>query len=70
MSVSALETMSRGGARNYPKGSGKRETLVCRVDPETMNCIKQLAEDCGMSRGEVIDHVIKWYVESSEKENL
>lgn len=44
--------------------------LTCRIDPETMSWIKQLAEDCGMSRGEVIDHVIKWYVESSEKENL
>lgn len=63
-----IRDMSRGGARNYPKGSGKRETLVCRVDPETMAQIRQLAEDCGMSRGEVIDHVIKWYAEDSEKE--
>lgn len=60
--------MSRGGARNYPKGTGLRQMLTCRVDPETMSWIRQLAEDCGMSRGEVIDHVIKWYVENSEKE--
>ena len=60
--------MGRGGARNYPKGTGVRVILACRVDPETMTQIRQLSEDCGMSRGEVIDHVIKWYVESSKKE--
>lgn len=58
----------RGGARNYPKGSGRRETLVCRVDPETMAQIKQLAEDSGMSRGEIIDLVMKCFVENCEKE--
>lgn len=68
MSAKESRTMSRGGARNYPKGSGKRETFVCRVDPETMAQIRQLSEDCGLSRGEVIDHVVKWYVENSEKE--
>ena len=60
--------MSRGGARNYPKGTGARVNLMCRVDPKTMTHIKRLAEDCGMSRGEVIDHVIRWYVEDSRKE--
>lgn len=56
--------MGRGGARNYPKGSGRRETLVCRVDPQTMASIVRLSEDCGLSRGEVIDHIVKWYQES------
>lgn len=60
--------MSRGGARNYPKGTGTRVNLMCRVDPETMEHIKRLAEDCGMSRGEVIDHIVRWYVEDSRRE--
>ena len=60
--------MSRDGAHDYPGGSGRRKTLVCRVDPDTMSWIRQLSEDCGMSRGEVIDHVIKWYVENGKKE--
>lgn len=62
-----MTKMSRGGARNYPKGTGARVNLMCRVDPETMGHIKRLAEDCGMSRGEVIDHVIGWYVEDTKK---
>ncbi len=52
----------RGGAHIYPKVSGRRETLVCRVDPETIKSIKHLAEYGGLSRGEVIDIIIQWYI--------
>ena len=62
--------MGRGGARNYPKGTGVRVNLMCRVDPETMSHIKALSEDCGLSRGEVIDHLVRWYVEDCEKSEL
>lgn len=66
---------SKGTRGGFRPGSGakrlgdqKRVNFVCRVDPGTMNRIKQLSEDCGMSRGEVIDRIIKWYVEDSNKE--
>lgn len=58
----------RGGARNYPKGSGRRKTLVCRVDSETMKSIRHLAEYGGLSRGEVVDRIIQWYIEDCQKE--
>lgn len=60
--------MGRGGARNYPKGTGPRVNLMCRVDPLTMESIKKLSEDCGISRGEVIDNIVRWYVENCESE--
>lgn len=51
--------MSRGGARNYPKGTGRRVHLVCRVDPETMKSIDEIAEARGISRGQTIDEAIR-----------
>lgn len=60
--------MGRGGARNYPKGTGLRVNLMCRVDPLTMGSIKKLSEDCGISRGEVIDNIVRWYIENCESE--
>ena len=53
--------MSRGGARNYPKGTGARVNLTCRVDPETMTLIDEIANDCGLSRGQTIDAVVKTF---------
>ena len=60
--------MSRGGARNYPKGTGARVNLMCRVDPETMTLIDEIANDCGLSRGQTIDAVVKAFKEDCEKE--
>lgn len=57
-----------GGARNYAKGSGPRQTLTCRIDPETMDTIVQLAGDLGISKGKVIDEIVKAYVEQCGKE--
>ena len=63
----------RGGAR---KGAGakplpecvKRQTFMCRVKPDTLTHIKSLSTDIGISRGEVIDHIVKWFIEESGKE--
>ena len=41
---------------------------MCRVDPLTMGSIKKLSEDCGISRGEVIDNIVRWYIENCESE--
>lgn len=57
-----------GGARNYAKGSGLRKTLTCRIDPETMAAIDRLAEDLGISKGKVIDEIVKAYIEQCEEE--
>lgn len=53
---------------NYPKGTGARVNLMCRVDPLTMELIRRLSEDCGLSRGEVIDNLVKWYIDDAKKE--
>jgi len=50
-----------GGARNYPKGTGLRVILTCRIDPETMARIVQLSKDVGISKGKVIDLLVKDY---------
>ena len=55
-----------GGARNYPKGSGLREMLTCRVDPITMARIKGIAVKHGMSIGKVVDLVVSRFVENGE----
>ena len=60
--------MSIGDSMCSQKGRKSRANLMCRVNSDTMSQIKQLSEDCGMSRGEVIDHIVKWYVESCKKE--
>ena len=50
-----------GGARNYAKGSGVRVSLGCRVDPETMKALQELADKMGTSMGKVIDEIVKEY---------
>lgn len=60
--------MGRGGARNYPKGTGVRVILTCRVDPETMGQIEQLAHDVGISKGKVIDLLVKDYLGRCDNE--
>lgn len=48
-----------GGARNYPKGTGLRVFLTCRVDPATMSRLEELSVDTGMGKGRIIDELIK-----------
>ena len=50
-----------GGARNYPKGSGVRVSLGCRIDPETMKALQELAEEMDTSLGKVIDTIVHEY---------
>lgn len=56
----------RGGARNYPKGTGVRVQLSCRIDPETMQKLDALSKDWEMSRGEVVDDLLKFYNDQME----
>ena len=56
--------MPRGGARNYPKGTGLRERLACRVDPLTMKRVNELVEEMGVSSGKVIDFLVRNYDEA------
>lgn len=58
----------RGGARNYPKGTGLRVRFACRVDPETMDKIEQLVQDVGISSGKVIDMIVEDYFERCDRE--
>lgn len=59
----------RGGARNYAKGSGLRQTLTCRIDPDTYAIIEQLSSDLGISKGKVIDEIVKAYQDMYESDN-
>lgn len=59
-----------GGARNYPKGSGLREVLTCRVDPVTMSRIKCIAEEHGISIGKAVDLVLSRFAESGGAEGV
>lgn len=56
--------MPRGGARNYPKGTGPRVRLACLVDPVTMKRVNELVEKMGVSSGKVIDFLVKSYDET------
>ena len=49
------------GARNYPKGSGVRVSLGCRIDPETMKALQELSEEMKASLGKVIDTIVHEY---------
>lgn len=60
--------MGRGGARNYPKGTGLRVILTCRIDPETMARIEHLSKDVGISKGKVIDLLVKDYLGRCDNE--
>lgn len=46
---------------NDPKGTGVRVQLSCRIDPETMQKLNALSKDWEMSRGEVIDDLLRFY---------
>ena len=48
-----------GGARNYPKGTGVRVNLVCRIDPATMARLEEISAGTGMSKGKIIDELVK-----------
>ena len=48
-----------GGARNYPKGTGVRVNLVCRIDPATMARLEEISASTGMSKGKIIDELVK-----------
>ena len=59
-----------GGARNYPKGSGLREVLTCRVDPVTMARIKGIAERYRISIGKAVDLVVSRFTEHGGAEDI
>lgn len=42
--------------------------IICRVSPETYTTIESLSHDLGISKGKVIDEMVKAYVEQCEKE--
>lgn len=48
-----------GGARNYPKGTGLRVSMTCRVDPATMSRLEEISASTGMSKGKIIDELVK-----------
>ena len=48
-----------GGARNYAKGSGLRVNLGCRIDPETMARLEEISASTGMSKGKIIEELVK-----------
>lgn len=48
-----------GGARNYAKGTGVRVTLGCRIDPATMAQLEEIEAETGMSKGKIIDELVK-----------
>lgn len=48
-----------GGARNYPKGTGLRVSLTCRIDPATMTKLEEISASTGMSKGKIIDELVK-----------
>ena len=50
---------SWGGARNYPKGTGVRVNLVCRIDPATMARLEEISANTGFSKGKIIDDLVK-----------
>ena len=50
-----------GGVRNYPKGTGLRVSMTCRVDPATMSRLEEISASTGMSKGKIIDELVKDY---------
>lgn len=65
-----MEKISRrGGAR---PGAGRRpeelKTVTFYLSPETSDRITSLSKDMGISKGKVVDYIVRWYVEDSRKE--
>lgn len=61
--------MSRGGARS---GSGRPEenlVSVCLyIEKETRDELSGLSSDLGISRGKVVDLLVRWYSEDCRKD--
>lgn len=52
---------------NYPGRKEMRVPILCSVSPDTKKFIRELSASQGMSPGEVIDHLTRWFKEDSEK---
>lgn len=63
----------RGGARDgagrppIPK-SERKVLLSCKVKPATLNMLRNLAAECGISTGQVVETIMQWYLESCQSE--
>lgn len=64
--------MPSGGKRNNAgrKASqdGPRVSIPCRVSVKTAEALSALAAKTGCGRGQVLDMIVSWFIESSEKE--
>ena len=61
--------MASGGRR--PGSGRKKEPLKMvsvRIHEDTVKVLDSLSKDMELSKGKVIDHLVRWYVEDTEKE--
>ena len=61
--------MASGGRR--PGSGRKKEPLKMvsvRIHEDTVKVLNTLSNDLGISKGKVVDHIVRWYVEDSRKE--
>lgn len=65
-----MEKISRrGGAR---PGAGRRpedlKVVTFYLAPETSDRITALSKNMGISKGKVVDRIVRWYLESEERQ--
>lgn len=61
--------MSSGGARRGAGRPGESLVSVCLyIEKETRNELSGLSEDLGISRGKVVDLLVRWYSQDCRKD--
>lgn len=65
-----MEKISRrGGARpGAGRPSEDLKAITIYVSPDTVSRLDSLSGDLGISKGKVVDSLVKWYAEDSNKE--
>lgn len=65
-----MENISRrGGARpGAGRPSEDLKAITIYVSPDTVSRLDSLSKELGISKGKVVDSLMKWYVEDSDRE--
>ena len=58
----------REGAGRKPSGYRKRVIFSCRIHPDTDAGILALSADTGLGKGEIVDLLLRWYLEDCTRQ--